>query len=97
MDALATSGSCLPQIPRKMLSHTAMGLYDDKDRLVTDLECYLYEKINGSILQEYISKKYEWEQEQMEMIDWYAIGDVVTLYTPFHCKKIVQMMYDWQM
>ena len=45
---------CLPQIPRKMLSHTAMGLYDDKDRLVTDLECYLYEKINGSILQEYI-------------------------------------------
>ena len=96
MDELANRGNNLPLQQRQSFSHTKISIYDDDGVMITDFSKFLYKKINGKSLQQYIEEKYGLEPEVVQLIDWYTIGEVLKTYTPFRQKKTVQMIYDWQ-
>lgn len=64
--------------------------------MITNIENYLYDKINGEQLHQYVSKKYGIERYLLDTIDWKALGGVLKSYSTFRQRKIIQMLYDWQ-
>ena len=96
MDALAARGVKLPPTKRTIYTHTVAGFYDTDDRLATDVSKYLYNKINGPTLMEYIGKKFNWEEEDIRKVDWDALGRVMKSYSQHQQNKSIQLMYDWQ-
>ena len=96
MDRLANIGCSLPRVKRPMFSATKMTFYTEDDLMITDFEKYLYEKINGEFLLQYVSEKYDIERDILNTVDWRALGTTLKSYTTFRQRKVIQMMYDWQ-
>ena len=80
-----------------MYSHTKIAIYDESEVMITNFSKYLYHKVNGKALMQYIGEKYGLEMDLIQEIDWYTIGIVLQSYSLFCQKKIVQIMYDWTM
>ena len=76
--------------------HTVAALYNTNKRQVTDISHFLYNKINGQSTKEYIGNKYNWEAEEIDSIDWKALGQAMKSYTQFQRSKTIQLMYNWQ-
>lgn len=96
MDALAAKGLLLPQTKRAIYSHTVGGFYDNEGKLATNLSKFLYKTINGPTIFEYIGRKFNWEREDLDKIDWDALGQVLAAYSQHQRNKTIQLMYDWQ-
>ena len=95
MDKLAVTGLKLDPHKRQTYPDTKIALYNN-GVMMTDIEAFLYEQINGEKLKNYISKKFGWERDLMESITWDALGASMKSYTAFKKKKIIQLLYDWQ-
>ena len=96
MDALASIGNNQQSTMRSVYTHTKMAVFQKDGVLASNLESFLYEKINGEILHTYIAEKYDWDDEVMQDIHWSGIGKALKSYTSFQRRKITQMMYEWQ-
>ena len=96
VDELAKRGSALTPRKREIYTHTVAGIYDSNNVLATDVYKYLYDKINGPKIWEYIGAKFNWEEEQLQTINWESLGKVMRTYSQFQRNKIIQLMYDWQ-
>lgn len=81
---------------RRTYKHTALGIYDSNNQMITDLKRYLYDMVNGNAMKEYINRKYNWCPIEQELIDWGALEKALKKYSEYKKSKIVQLMYNWQ-
>ena len=95
MDLVANRGCNLPSIQPPLFSHTKLAIYTEKRIMATNIESYLYDKVNGKQLHQYVGEKYGLEEHQIESIDWYALGSTLKTYSTFKQRKTIQMIYDW--
>ena len=58
-------------------------MYDEKDKMITDLRTYLYERVNGERLKEYITKKYNWCEIEQSLIHWEGIVQAMKKYNEY--------------
>lgn len=96
MDYYASKGCQLPCTPRAMYWHTKMAVYGNDEAMANNIELFLYEKNNGSILHSYVAEKFDWDEETMADIQWKALGEVLKAYSAHRQRKTIQMMYEWQ-
>ena len=96
VDKLAARGVMINPPPRAVYTHTVAALYDSNKKQVTNTSQYLYQWINGPKTREYIGRKCNWENEELDSIDWHALGQAMKSYTQFQKSKAIQLMYDWQ-
>ena len=73
-----------------------MAIFDEECVLASNIETFLYKKINGRMLHTYISKKYDWDTDIMQDINWSVLGEVLQSYTVHRRRKTIQKLYDWQ-
>ena len=98
MDKVATTMTHDPHIKalkRNTYSFTAIGIYQN-DIMISDIEKYLYLKVNGEELKKYIQKKYYWNDIEQSLINWEAIESAMKSYTEIRKTRMTQLMFDWQ-
>ena len=96
VDELAKKGLELKPAKRQIYTHTIAGIYDATGVLATDISKYLYSTINGPPVLEYVGKKFNWEEEEVNSVNWEAVGLVMKSYSQYQRNKAIQLMYDWQ-
>ena len=81
---------------RRTYQHTAIGLYDQHNNMITDFKKYSYNIKNGKKLREYIQRKYNWNNLEQEIIYWDSLEKAMKKQTEFKKSKLIQLMYNWQ-
>ena len=57
---------------------------------------YVYNKINGRKIKQYMEEKYGWNEEMIEWIGWKQLEKAMKTYSEYKKSKIVQLIWDWQ-
>lgn len=99
MDSKAKQGFELNKkstLYRPLYKETILGIYDKEKRLMTDVRTYVYQKINGQRIHEYMAEKYGWNKTHREYIGWKSLGMAMNTYTEFKKSKVIQLLWDWQ-
>ena len=93
---MASDNSSLITPVRRTYKHTVIGMYDKNNEMITDLRKFLYTSVNGSKLQEYINKKYNWCEIEQSLINWEGLAQAMKKYSEYKKSKVIQLMYNWQ-
>ena len=93
---IASKDTSLTPPIRSTYKHTVLGMYDEKDEMITDLRTYLYKCVNGSSVKEYITKKYNWCNIEQSLINREGMLQEMKKYIEYKKSKIIQLMYNWQ-
>jgi len=99
MDKEASKGVLQHQttkIMRDIYSTTIYGIYDTDNIMVGNMTKYLYTKVNGTQLEQYMKTKFNWSENTLRKIDWTSLEKTLNKYKPFQRTKICQLMYNWQ-
>ena len=83
-------------LKQPLYRQTIFGLYDKKKHLMTNMREYVYNKINGRKIKQYMEEKYGWNEEMIECIEWKSLEMAMKTYTEYKKSKIVQLIWDWQ-
>ena len=99
MDKLAARGSVQTQkqsSKRHTYSTTVMGMYNSEGEYIGDLNQHLLHSTMEKPLWNYLKRKHNWTEEDMETICWEGIENAVKSYKPYLQTKIMQLMHHWQ-
>ena len=88
----AQQDNMIEQIQRRTYRGTAVGIYDMKGKMITNLRVYLYKSINGEQMKLYLQNKFNWDEIEQSSIAWNELAQVLKKYSEFKKSKIVQMI-----
>ena len=69
---------------RQTYSYTGMSiLYDEKGCMINDFQTFLYDKLNGRRMHQYIQEKFNWSDIEQSLIDWRYIEGALKKYSEY--------------